>query len=133
MSVTRKAPASLQPYLDELEAYQLRFAAWLGLDPHEVAKLDETKQPAADLAPTIPQPPDLLVTWRSYDKAVDAEEHLGRYRMPVSMRGTWGEPTVFTNAVMLDWREVERLRAEVGERPEFPAPEGGWPAGWPKP
>lgn len=132
MSITRKMPADLQAYHDELEAYHLRFAAWLGLDPHEVAKLEETKRPV-HAKYGVPQPDDLLVSWQSYGKAVEAEEHLGRHRIPWSVTQMDEDAPVFVNAVMLDWSEVDRLRAEVGQRPEFPAPAGGWPAHSPQP
>lgn len=43
MNITQGRPAALQAYIDDLAAYHLRFAAWLGLDPEAVAHLDETR------------------------------------------------------------------------------------------
>lgn len=136
MSRIAKAPEWLQAYRDDLRAYELRFAAWLGIDPHEVSHLTEEPIPddpfmPARLNPFI-SPPALRVAWESFDKAVGAEEHRGRHPLPVGVRGHGdGSPSVVTNTVILDWAEVDRLRAEVGERPKFPAPEGGWPTRWP--
>jgi hypothetical protein len=44
-----------------------------------------------------------------------------------------GESTTFTGEVVVTYPESERFVAEVGEKPEFPAPPGGWPSDWPRP
>lgn len=117
------------PYTEELRAYHLRLAAFLGLDPTVIAQLRDVDRPQTDPSP-IAMPPGVDVTWKTYDARQAAEPHVGRYPMPVSMRGTVGEPTEFVDGVHLDWSETDRMRAEVGERPQFPAPAGGWPAAW---
>lgn len=123
---------TMQSYDAELRAYELRFAAWLGIDPEQVMHLVETKIPERDDGP-LTMPPGLKVTWESIDARHDAtEEHDGQHPLPIALRGAYGEPTVVMNRVHLDWRAVENLRREVGERPAFPTPAGGWPAHWPK-
>lgn len=116
-------------YTEELRAYHLRLAAFLGLDPTVVTQLQDVDRPQTDPSP-IAMPPGVDVTWKTYDTRQAAAPHSGRVPMPVSGRGSYGEPTEFVDGVHLDWVETDRMRAEVGERPVFPAPAGGWPAAW---
>lgn len=119
-------------YAEALEAYHLRLAVWLGLDPHEVTGMDEVPR-AADDSVAAGMPAGLQVTWRSYNSPQDADPARGRVAAPVGMSKFGEDPMVFANGVELDWEETRRLRAEVGEKPAFPAPPGGWPASWPQP
>lgn len=119
------------PYTVELRAYHLRLAEWLDLDPSKVMQLKDVDRVQADPSP-IAMPPGVDVTWKTIDGRVAAAEHEGRHPLPVAATYFDGV-TTYTDGVHLDWQETERLRAEVGERPEFPAPAGGWPAHWPWP
>lgn len=118
-------------YIEELRAYHLRLAAWLDLDPTKVMSLEDVDRKQTDPSP-IAMPPGVDVTWQTLNERVAAGEHEGRHPMPTNLHGVDGV-TTFIDGVHLDWSETERLRVEVGERPQFPAPAGGWPAHWPQP
>lgn len=126
-----KVPPDIAEYQENLRRYNVRLCEWLGLDPSKVFLIvDADVKPVGRVDPFGP-PPSTDVTWGAIDKQ-EADERRGRQPLPWQVRGDV-DGEVFGGGVHLDWQETERLRAEVGDRPEFPAPEGGWPTHWPQP
>lgn len=121
--------AELEAYDAEQRAYVLRLCAWMGLDPAKLLTIEDVDVPVTDPSP-IAMPPGVDVTWTTINERVPPAEHAGQYPLPPRMEYD-GEVSRFRDGVHLDWSEVDRLRSEVGERPQFPAPVGGWPAHWP--
>lgn len=112
-------PSRMQQYFDDLRAYDLAVAEWLGLNPELVMHLDEQeiKHPTEH---GFAAPPTLKLTWQALDQHQLAATGPGREPLPLAARGGFDDPTVFTLGVHLGWDEVARLRAEVGHRPAFP-------------
>lgn len=118
--------AEMDAYIEDLRRYWVRMAEWLGLDPSQVMRMDEEPKRVTD-GPYDP-PANLDITWQSFDRPHEADQGQYRYRLPMSMRGDVDGTTTFANGVSLAWPEADRLRFEVGEKPQMPAPPGGWDA-----
>lgn len=104
-------------FLGDMRAYLLRQAEWLALEPTEVFELSEA--PAAGQG--SPLAPWLKVSWRSVAEQRPLHGHL----VDVVISKTGDEPAIFHAAVMLDDRDVEQMRAVIGEKPVPPWEKAG--------
>ena len=111
MSVTR---AELDKYIEDMRAYRLRQAEWLGLDPTQVFDLDDSRTKPTD--PTTP--PEMRITWQATNR-----QHLSR-----GHDAGWGveqmsdDPPKYSGAVVLDWMLLQEMDEAIGEKPKFPGP-----------
>lgn len=111
----------LDPYQ---QAYDLRLVEWLGLDPAKIHRIDDVdiwgNAPLGDGKMFL----GITVRWDTLDDLTQAvAKRPGWWPLPRSASGGRDMPTVIGEGVRLDTDEAERMRAEVGPRPDLLTPE----------
>jgi hypothetical protein len=100
----------------ELQAWQLRVAAWLALPPDNVADIDVEPGP-----PTV-------VTWKSVGWP-ELRAPVGHQEAPQVTSYGDGGSVFISSKLYLDHEHAEQLVDAAGERPAFP--DLGLPQDWP--
>lgn len=112
----------LDEYEEDLRAYNLRLAEWLGLDPESVVRLDENKTGATGPL----DPPGLRIEWTATERQTASRGFNGHW----SASGSADGPTIYEGRVVLDFVELREMRAAVGERPGLDGPWDGHTVKW---
>lgn len=103
----------MQRYTDDLRAYELAQAEWLGLDPSRVYKISEQIDPPREMF----DGERLLVSWLSTDQETAARGHQSAPTVSSD-----GERVEWGATVHLDCMDYREMREAIGERPQFPNP-----------